>query len=136
MSTIDERIVSMVFENAKFEAGVAKTMATLTKLDDGLKKIGQNNATASLDNIEKTANKVTLQGPLNALDKLRGRLFGSGKGAAEGMSQIEAAGNKVNSSSPSVRWTRSRPRPPTWALTLPTDSTRSSRRLIASCLRV
>jgi tape measure domain-containing protein len=94
---IDERVVSMVFENAKFEAGVAQTMATLGKLDVSLQKIGQQN---SLGDIEKAANKVTLSGPMSALDKLKSRLFGSGQGAAEGMAQIEQAGNKVTLEQP------------------------------------
>jgi tape measure domain-containing protein len=97
MPSIDERIVSAAFENAKFEAAVAVTMATLAKLDDSLKKIGTAN---SLGDIEKEASKVTLQQPMSALDKLKARLFGASQGAAEGLGGIEQAGNKVTLESP------------------------------------
>lgn len=94
--TIDERVVSMAFENAKFEAGVAKTMASLSKLDVGLKKIGQTN---SIGDIEKAANKVTLAGPASALDKLKAKLH-FGKEAADGFGTIEKAGNQVTLAGP------------------------------------
>jgi tape measure domain-containing protein len=97
MATIDERIVSMVFENTVFEARIAKTMGSLSKLDGSLKKIGQTN---SLGDIEKQANKVTLQGPMAALDRLKSRFSRSGADAAAGMSQIDKAGNRVTLQQP------------------------------------
>jgi tape measure domain-containing protein len=97
MSSIDQRIVSMVFENAKFEAGVAKSMDTLRKFNEALGKSGNTNAFSDID---KAANKVTLQGPMSALDKLRSRLFNSGQGAAEGLGEIDRAGNKVTLEQP------------------------------------
>jgi tape measure domain-containing protein len=97
MPSIDERVVAMAFENAKFEAGVARTMATLTKLDASLQQIGTRN---SLGDIEKSANKVTLQGPTSALDKLRARFGRVGVDAAQGMSDVEKAGNKITLAEP------------------------------------
>jgi tape measure domain-containing protein len=95
--SIDERVVSMAFENAKFEAGVATTMATLSKLDVAIKTIG---TTSGLQNIEAQANKVTLQGPMSALDKLKAKLGMAGQGAAEGLGEIDKAGNKVTLEGP------------------------------------
>ena len=92
MPTIDERVVSMAFENQVFEQRVAQTMTTLGKLDVAIKNIG---STQGLANIEKAANKVTLQGPMSALDKLKAKLGRSGEGAAQGFSDIERASNKV-----------------------------------------
>ena len=93
MASIDERIVSIAFDNAKFEANVAVTMATLSKLEASLGKIGTTN---SLGEIEKSASKVTLEQPMSALDKLKARLTGAGSGAAEGFSDISKAASKVD----------------------------------------
>ena len=92
MPSIDERVVSMAFENQVFEQRVAQTMTTLGKLDVAIKNIG---STQGLANIEAAANKVTLQGPMSALDKLKAKLGRSGEGAAQGFSDIERASNKV-----------------------------------------
>jgi len=98
MPSIDERIVSMAFENRVFESRVAQTMATLSKLDTTLKNMG---STSGLENIEKSANKVTLSQPMSALDKLKIKLGGAGSGAAEGLGEIDKAGNKVTLEGPS-----------------------------------
>jgi len=90
--TIDERVVSMAFENQVFEQRVAQTMTTLGKLDVAIKNIG---STQGLANIEAAANKVTLQGPMSALDKLKAKLSIFGKGSSDGFSEIERASNKV-----------------------------------------
>lgn len=97
MPSIDERIVSISFENRKFEASVSETMGTLSKLDSALQQVGSKN---SLSDIEKSANKITLQQPMSALDRLKTRLFGAGTGAQQGMSDIEKAGNKVTLDQP------------------------------------
>ena len=78
MASIDERIVSMSFENARFEAGVAVTMGSLAKLDKAIAQIGRTNG---LENIEGSANKVTLQGPMSALDKLKAKLGATSAGS-------------------------------------------------------
>jgi tape measure domain-containing protein len=98
MPSIDERVVAMAFENTKFEAGVAQTMGSLTRLDSAIKKIGTSGS--GFADIEKAANKVTLQQPMSALDKLKARLFGAGSGAQQGMSDIEKAGSKVSLQGP------------------------------------
>ncbi|HXQ35679.1 MAG TPA: hypothetical protein VN843_16810, partial [Anaerolineales bacterium] len=90
MPSIDNRIVAMHFENAKFEAGVAKTMATLNKLNQALKQTG---TTTGLSNIEKEANKVNFSGISGALDKLKLKL---GFDGSKSFSDMESAANKIS----------------------------------------
>jgi tape measure domain-containing protein len=98
MPSIDERVVSMAFENSVFEQRVSVTMTTLSKLDTALKNMG---TTTGFEKIETSANKVTLQGPMSALDKLKSKLGLAGQGAAEGFGEIDKAGNKVTLEGPS-----------------------------------
>jgi tape measure domain-containing protein len=98
MPSIDERVVAMAFENAKFEALVAQTMASLNKLDTALQQIGTKN---SLGDIEKSASKVTLQQPMSALDKLKARFSRAGADASDGLNQVEKAGSRVTLAGPS-----------------------------------
>ena len=91
MAGIDDRVVSISFDNAKFEAGVAKTLATLQKLDAALKKIGTENG---LGNLEKAANKLDLSGATSALDKLNAKIAGVGAENTS-FSKVEADANKI-----------------------------------------
>jgi hypothetical protein len=97
MPSIDERVVSMAFENQVFESRVSTTMSTLTKLDTTIKNIG---GTSGFDKIEAAAGRVTLQQPMSAVDKLKTKLSGAGTGAAEGLGEIDKAGNKVTLEGP------------------------------------
>jgi len=90
MPSIDERIVSMVFENQKFEQAVKVTMGTLGKLQTSLGDVGK---TKAFTNLETDAAKVKLSGPQRALDVLRGKL--SFREAVPGFASIENAANKV-----------------------------------------
>lgn len=90
MASIDERIVSMNFSNAKFEAGVAKTMASLAKLNESLKLTG---AAKGLQDIDAAANKVTLSGASLAADKLKSKMEFSG--AVKGLTDIQGASDRV-----------------------------------------
>jgi tape measure domain-containing protein len=99
MPSIDERVVAMSFENSVFEARVAQTMSTLNKLDASIRNIGSVNG---LENIEKSANKVTLQGPMSALDRLKARFGRAGSDAGAGFDQIERQSNKVSLQGPSL----------------------------------
>lgn len=94
-ASIDERIVAMGFENDVFEQRAAQTLTTLGKLSTALKDFSSVSVGSGFDNIEKAGNKVTLQGPMSALDKLRAKLGGAGQGAAEGLGEIEKASSKV-----------------------------------------
>ena len=55
MSSIDERIVSMQFDNKQFESGVQTTMSTLDKLKE---KLSFKNAGDGLQGLTQAANKV------------------------------------------------------------------------------
>jgi len=90
VASIDERIVSMSFENAKFEAGVAQTMGTLSKLNTALSNVGSG---FSFAKIEAEANKVTLSGPMSAIDKLKGKLHFEELGGA--FQRMESAADRV-----------------------------------------
>lgn len=57
-STVDERVVEMRIDNAKFEAGAKKTISILEQLDKGLQSLGKQNADG-FDNIENSLDKVT-----------------------------------------------------------------------------
>lgn len=93
MASIDERIVSMKFDNKQFEAGVSQTMASLSKLNASVAQVG---SVTGFSNIDKAAASVTLESPMSALDKLKARLGSVGTGAADGFSAIERAGSKVS----------------------------------------
>jgi tape measure domain-containing protein len=95
MPSIDERVVAMSFENAVFEQRVAQTMNTLSKLNASIAKVGAVNG---LENIEKSANKVTLEAPLSAMDKLRAK-FSRGVDSKP-IEDIEKSGNKVTLEQP------------------------------------
>ena len=95
MPSIDERVVAMAFENAKFESGVATTLRTLDKLNHSLANVGRNNGLAE---IEKSANKVRLEGAFNAIEKLRSKFhFGE---AYVAFGKIESAADKVTLDGP------------------------------------
>lgn len=57
MSTIDNRIVQMAFDNAQFSQGVAATMTELSKLNQSLQLQG---ATKGFENLDAAANEVSL----------------------------------------------------------------------------
>lgn len=70
MSFIDERVVKMVFDSAKFEKGIAKTMSLLDKFQDALMLKG---ASAGLDNLQKSFNRFDLTGLSSAVDTVSDR---------------------------------------------------------------
>jgi hypothetical protein len=96
-ASVDERIVSMAFENAKFEKNIAQTMASLKKLDALIKSM---NGTTGLENLEKAGNKVTLNQPVKALGKVKAEAANVGAGGADGLNKIEQAGEKVTLEQP------------------------------------
>jgi tape measure domain-containing protein len=97
MPSIDDRIVNISFDNAKFQSAVADTIKSLQKLNDALAKSG---ATTGLADIDKAASKVTLSAPMNAISKLRGYLGQIGVSAGQGFSDIDKAGAKVQLTEP------------------------------------
>lgn len=98
MANIDDRVVSMSFENAKFQSSVTDTITALQKLNDSLKRVGVDNG---LDQLEAKSNKVTLTGASSAIDKLKAKLSFH-REAADGLGAIDQAGNKVKLDGPGM----------------------------------
>lgn len=97
MASIDERVVAMSFESTKFEANVAKTMATLNKLDATIANMGKVNG---LQNLEAQSHKVTLAGPIAAVEKLGQKLGLLKANTAAAFADMEKASNKVTLQGP------------------------------------
>lgn len=70
MSTIDEGIVSMKFDNKQFEAGVQTTMGTLAKLKSLLKLDG---ATKGLSDLDKSTRNFSLSGIGSGIDTVNSK---------------------------------------------------------------
>ena len=68
MSTIDQRVVEMRFDNKQFETGVAETMSTLDKFKQALNLTG---ATKGLENIGDAARKCDMSMLGTAVDTVR-----------------------------------------------------------------
>ena len=65
--TIDERIVSMQFDNKNFESNVQESMTTLEKLKKALNFKG---ATSGLEAVDQASKKVNFSGMQNAVDEI------------------------------------------------------------------
>lgn len=70
MSSIDERIVKMTFDNDKFEAGVKKTLETLENLKE---KLTFKNHENTFKGIETSMNNVSFNGIESGIDSLNKR---------------------------------------------------------------
>lgn len=91
MSSIDERIVRMKFDNQGFESGVSTTMSTLEKLKNALKFKG---GTDGLDQVSNGINKLNSSG----LGGLASGVDGvSAKFSALGVMAVTALANITNS---------------------------------------
>ena len=62
---VDERVVSMQFDNKNFESNVAQTMSTLDKLKA---KLSFKGATKGLEDVGNAANKVNMSGLTTSVD--------------------------------------------------------------------
>ena len=69
--TIDEKVVSMQFDNSNFEKNVSTTMSTIDKLKEKLKFTG---ATKGLDEIEKASNRIDFKGVGSGLNSITSKL--------------------------------------------------------------
>lgn len=85
MSSVDERIVQMKFDNKKFESGVKTTMDTLDQLNKGLKLDG---ASKGLENLNKTAKSVSLAGISEGVDAVASKFTALGAVAFTAMQNI------------------------------------------------
>lgn len=68
MSTIDQRIVEMKFDNKQFESNVQDSMSTIDKLKQSLNFTG---AAKGLDGISDAARKVDMSGLSDAVESVR-----------------------------------------------------------------
>ena len=110
MSSIDERIVKMTFDNGSFEKGVSQTLKSLEKLNEVLKNTGNadavKNLSKSIGDIKsqlKSLNlneleKATLK--TNIWDKLGNGLKTAGQGVSNIFSKLNIGGTieKIGSS--------------------------------------
>lgn len=97
MSSIDERIVKMTFDNDKFQSGVQKTMDILDKLKE---KLAFKNFDNTFKGIEVSANSVNLDGISSGVDNLQKRFSTLGIVGMEVTKRITNAaidaGKKIN----------------------------------------
>lgn len=75
MSSIDERVVQMKFDNAQFEKGIKQTNESLSDLKNNLKLDG---AASGLKDVGSAADKINLKTLANDVDSLKGRFEGLG----------------------------------------------------------
>lgn len=66
--TIDERVVSMRFDNGQFQSGVSNTLNSIDKLKSGLNFTG---AAKGLESISASANKVSFSGLSSGIDAIQ-----------------------------------------------------------------
>jgi len=71
MSSVDERIVEMRFDNQQFESGVKTSLNTLDKLQDGLDSLGDS--AGSLTNLQTVANDFDISSISNGVDAITNR---------------------------------------------------------------
>lgn len=90
MADVDNRIVQMVFDNAKFEAGLKQTLGSINQLDEALKKIGGATNLADLQKIIDSLNFAKLNA---SADQTKQKL--NFDGAGKGLDNLEAQSNKV-----------------------------------------
>jgi tape measure domain-containing protein len=67
MSSIDQRVVHMTFDNKQFEQGIASTLSSLEKLNKGLQLQG---ATKGLKDVDAAAKGVSLSGIASGVDSI------------------------------------------------------------------
>ena len=65
MATIDERVVSMKFDNRQFEGGIASTLKSLSNLKE---KLALPNAASGLESVEAASRRVTFSGMASGLE--------------------------------------------------------------------
>lgn len=70
MSSIDERVVEMRFDNQQFERGVSQTLTTLDKLKEGLKF---NNALNGVGLIQNAISNLKLGGISSGIDQINNK---------------------------------------------------------------
>ena len=75
MSSIDQRIVQMQFDNAKFEQGAKTSMSTIEKLKSAL---NFDKSVQSLSKLQNTGNKINFSGLAAGVETIAGRFTNLG----------------------------------------------------------
>lgn len=70
MSSVDNRIVNMQFNNTRFQKNAKDTISVLDKLKKGL---NLDSATRSLENLKKTGDSFSLAGIAKGVDSIAGK---------------------------------------------------------------
>lgn len=76
MSSVDERIVEMRFDNQQFESGVKTSLNSLSRLENGLDNLGDS--ASSLSNLQTTANQFDISGISSGIDQITNRFSALG----------------------------------------------------------
>ena len=105
MSSIDQKVVSMVFDNSKFQGAVTNTLGMLQKLTQALKL---DKAANGLGDINKAAKNVDLSSVGSKLDSLGDRFtglkaIGTGALLAIGAQAVQTGQQIMSSMTQSVR---------------------------------
>lgn len=90
-ATIDERVVSMQFDNRHFENNVKTSMSTLDKLKQSL---NMNGAAKGLQNVDQAAKKIDFTGLGTAIDTVQSRFSTMGVVATTAL--VNIANQAVN----------------------------------------
>ena len=73
MSSVDERIVQMTFDNQQFESGVKESLFSLDKLKSAL---NFNKEAGNIENLQSASRSFSLDGMGNAVEFVQGK-FGA-----------------------------------------------------------
>ena len=84
-TTVDERVVSMQFDNSSFEKNVKTSMSTLDKFK---RKLKFDDCADSFNDLERSANKVKFQGLNDELDNLTVKISGWSMVAMSAVSKL------------------------------------------------
>lgn len=76
MSSVDERIVEMRFDNQQFESGVSTSLRTLDRLKDGLSGLGDS--AGSLSELQAQADHFNISGIASGVDRITDRFSALG----------------------------------------------------------
>lgn len=70
MSNVDERVVSLEFDNSKFERNTQQSIKTLNDLDSSIERAG---AARGLENLGRSANNIDMTGLANNVEQVSNR---------------------------------------------------------------
>ncbi len=88
MSSVDNRIVKLQFDNEQFERGVSKSMSTLDKLEE---KLQFKNSAKGLSNLQNSINSISFNRFTDALEGINSKLSATGVMAATVVSRITSS---------------------------------------------